>query len=579
MRLTELSSNKRSFKTVTFNRSGLSLIVGKHSGVTRELTSTYNGVGKSLVVALINYCLGSNKNKAFDEHLDGWQFTLKFEHEGVAHAVSRWPNTTKIQFDGNEISITKFRKELSALNVFELPASDVNYLTLRSLMSFFLRSRRSSYVDYAKPVAKWTDYQSVLCQSFLLGLDTKRVTSKHESKKKLDEQLALANRYKQDSELRSYYLGDRNAEVELVEIGAEIEKVAGNLAEFKVADDYAIRQENADSIHSQKLDATNKKVLLRNQLADIEAALKIKPDVSPERLVAVYEESKIALPELVSKRLEQVQDFYKRLHENRLKRLADERKEIEKEIVEIVERTEKLSKLLDSELQYLNAHKALDEYTENNRYLSELISKRSRIEDYLNLLANYTEEAQKIKVELGQANLETGKYLSGKQTADWLGTLMETFRGFAQRLYGAIASGLVIKNDDGENQTRFKIDAHIPYDQADGINQGKIFCFDLLLLKLQKRHSVKFLFHDNRLFADMDPNQRYSLVQTANEIAVANDFQYIASVKEDAVDSVREVAGEDFEDLFINSRILELDGDAGGAGKLLGIQVDMKYDE
>jgi len=553
MRLIELSSNKRSFKTVRFNPSGLSLIVGRHSGDQRDLTSTYNGVGKSLVVTLINYCLGSSKNDAFDEHLDGWEFTLKFEHRDKTYEVSRQPNNTKVEFNGTEMSITKFKKELAALDIFKFPASDVKFLTFRSLLAFFLRSRRSSYVEYAKPVAKWTDYQSTLCQSFLLGLDTDRVIWKHEKKRRLDEQTALANRYKQDSELRSYYLGDRNAEVELVELEAEIKKVEANLAAFKVADDYAMRQENADSIHTRKLDTTNKQVLLRNQLGDIELALKIQPDVSPERLISVYEEAKVVLPELIGKRLEQVQDFYKRLHDNRKKRLAKERQEIEEDLAELNARAEDLSKLLDSELQYLNAHKALDEYTENNRYLSELISKKSRIEDYLNLLANYTEEAQKIKVEMGQANLETGKYLSGEKTVDWLSTLMETFRGFAQRLYGAIASGLVIKNDDGENQTRFKIDAHIPYDQADGINQGKIFCFDLLLLMLQQRHSVKFLFHDNRLFADMDPNQRYSLFQTAREISEANDFQYIASVNEDAVDSVREVAGEDFDDLFVKS--------------------------
>ena len=80
MRLIELSSTRSSFKTVRFNRTGLSLIVGKHTEKqAKDIQSTYNGVGKSLVIALLHYCLGANKYEQFETHLDGWDFTLTFE--------------------------------------------------------------------------------------------------------------------------------------------------------------------------------------------------------------------------------------------------------------------------------------------------------------------------------------------------------------------------------------------------------------------------------------------------------------------------------------------------------------------
>jgi uncharacterized protein YydD (DUF2326 family) len=156
---------------------------------------------------------------------------------------------------------------------------------------------------------------------------------------------------------------------------------------------------------------------------------------------------------------------------------------------------------------------------------------------------------------------------------------METFRNYSRELYGSVPAGLTVSNNDGENQTRYDIEAHIQNDAADGINQGKIFCYDLLVLLLRKRHHVDFLFHDNRLYADMDKNQRYSLFKLADRLCREAGVQYIATLNEDVIDSVRDRAGSDFERLFVDSVTLELTDAPDGSGKLLGIQVDMSYDD
>jgi len=59
MRLIELRANKDSFKTVKFNNKGMSLIVAKKR--TDSEKNTYNSVGKSLIVALIHFCLAAKK--------------------------------------------------------------------------------------------------------------------------------------------------------------------------------------------------------------------------------------------------------------------------------------------------------------------------------------------------------------------------------------------------------------------------------------------------------------------------------------------------------------------------------------
>ncbi len=577
MRLIELSANQSSFKRVSFNSSGISLIVGRYTAKTaRSLTSTYNGVGKSLIVALIHYCLGSKRNVHFDEHLKGWRFTLRFEHEGQIHEVHRSPGETKIEFDHKELTLATLLSQFKEMRIFRFPAECPDYLTFRSALSFFLRPKKTSYSAFDKPEAKWTDYQSILIQSFLLGLDIHRVVEKYGAKTRLDQLATSAKQFRSDAELRSFYVADRNPVVELAELEASIADLTANIQAFQVAEDYAERRIASDHLHQRLMQLSDEEVILTNLIGDIDSSLQVRADVAPRDLIQLYEEASIALPELVLKRLADVEEFHRRLHENRRKRLLIDRRNAELELSAVQKKREVLQHELDTELQYLAAHRALDEYTENNRYLSELTARRRKIQDYVDLLALYEEQSQRIRLEMGQASLDTSHYL--RESKSYLDDLMERFRNFAHELYGAIPSGLVIQNNDGINQLRYNIEAHIPFDAADGINQGKIFCYDLLLLTLHQNHSMSFLFHDNRLFAEMDHRQRYGLFRLADRVCREQNLQYIASVNEDMVESVREVSGADFDRLFVESRILELTDEPGGAGKLLGIQVDMPYE-
>jgi uncharacterized protein YydD (DUF2326 family) len=577
MRLISLTANMASFKPVVFNPTGLTLVVARQRGARRpDPKNTFNGVGKSLLVALVNYCLGANRNEHFDAHLAGWEFTLTFEANGREHTIVRATGGAKPLLDGEEVALTKLNDWLAG-EAFQMPADPVPFLTFRSLLAFFLRPKSGSYVAYDRPEPKWKEYQSVLCQSFLLGLDYHRAVQKHDQKKKLDELTELADRYKKDKELREFYLGEKSAEVELADLGTQVARLEADLAAFRVAENYAERERRADDLHRQLGDLGNRLVVLRTVLDDLDLSLRVQPDVAPERVVAAYEEAAVNLPAAVVKRLDEVREFHRRLEENRRTRLGKERAATEQEVAAVNARMATLRAELDAELQFLNAHRALDEYAANNAHLTALKGREQRIRDYLRLLSQYTEEAQKVKVEMAQATVETNRQL--RDARPHLELLMGRFREFSRELYGPVPAGLTVRNNDGENQCRYDIEAHIESDAGDGINQGKIFCYDLLLLDLRQRHRMGFLFHDSRLFAHMDPRQRVSLFRLADRVCREGGFQYIASLNEDALEAARELAGEDARRLFVDPVKLELTDAPGGSGKLLGIQIDMKYDD
>ena len=123
---------------------------------------------------------------------------------------------------------------------------------------------------------------------------------------------------------------------------------------------------------------------------------------------------------------------------------------------------------------------------------------------------------------------------------------------------------------------RYKIDVRINDDSSDGINEVRIFCFDLLILLEQINHNVKFLFHDSRLYADMDTHQRFTALKIASEIG-DKDFQYIATMNQDTLDILkRERSEEEYKDFVENNIVLELNGDTP-QGRLLGIHLDLDY--
>ena len=125
---------------------------------------------------------------------------------------------------------------------------------------------------------------------------------------------------------------------------------------------------------------------------------------------------------------------------------------------------------------------------------------------------------------------------------------------------------------------RYTLDARIEDDSSDGVNEVRIFCFDLLLLLCQKSN-LQFIFHDSRLFANMDPRQREMLFRIVNETCEQNDFQYICSINEDALLSVQPfMTPEEFEHNITDNIILELKDDAPES-KLLGKQIDINLED
>ena len=155
MQLISISANQKSFKEIKFNEQGPNFILAKQKDPESNDTSkTYNGVGKSLLVAVIHFCLGASQQnkitKEFKKKLKNWVFTLEIKINNTIYQIKRRCNdTNKIYLNNKELSLDNFCNELGD-KCFSIPTS-ISALSFRSLIPFFIRPFKESYVHYDDP--------------------------------------------------------------------------------------------------------------------------------------------------------------------------------------------------------------------------------------------------------------------------------------------------------------------------------------------------------------------------------------------------------------------------------------------
>lgn len=573
MKLLKLRANKESFHTIPFNEKGISLIVAKKR--TENERNTYNSVGKSLSIALVHFCLASNRIPAFEELLNDWIFYLDFELNGQSYTSERaTAKQDTILLNGENMSLADFRNFMGK-EVFRL-YEPVKSLTFRSLISRFIRPKRSSYDLYCKYVEEEPEYNQLLNNSYLLGLDVNRIVKKNNLKEELENVNISGKAILKDPFMKSFFMkDDGNVEIKIVELEKKIDGLQKNIDEFVIAEDYNDIKIEADKISTSLKTYRNQAAKFRMTIHNIEKSLQLKPDITQQQIIDFYQEAKIQLNDMVIKRLEEIEMFNARILDNRSLNLLQEKQQFEKHLSEIEERILMLGRQENEKLQYLNSHGALDDYTQLTRLLAEHRINLEKLIQYKQLVKEYKTRQEEVKKDFADENIATTKYLEDIEPLIKKNILM--FQSLTEQFYEGKSSGITIDNNDGQNKLRFNIQARISDDTGDGVNEVRTFCFDWTLLKGQYNHEVKFIFHDSRLISENDPRQVATMLKIAQKECENNNFQYILSVNQCTLDLLaQELSEEEYRILITDNEVLELN-DLSDANKLLGIQVDLNY--
>lgn len=561
-KLVKLSANKDSFHCVTF-KNGLNVIMGKpQNKKTPDEKSTTNGIGKSLLIKIIDFCLGSDKIKEWMEPLKDWIFTLEISIDDTAHLISRAVNNQKhITFNGEEITLTKFRdriKELLSLS------SDFSF---RQILNRFLRKGKVAYNNYLTTIPKEKDSNTLLVIAYLLGLKYSLCQQKIDLKKDLDSNKDLLSRSQKDPSFRELFgIGKYDIDLELSNIEFDINRLENEIANKNYAENYAEIQEKANLISDSLDDLNNKKFVLENRIATINEALNREILVDLLDVQKLYHDVNIFFSENLKHSLEDVETFHKRLLLKRKEMLSKDLLLLQDELRNITKQIEEQNSQLNERLDFLKTHSAMDKYVVAIRQIDSLKAKQKELIHVSNIEKDIKTKIETIKTNIAKSNIQAQVYLDSIESLR--DAISKQFVTMAKTFYANKKSALTIKVNDGDNQIRFNIEARITSDGSDGIQEIITFCFDWVLLT-QNTTKQGFIYHDSLLLANVERRQKEILFKTIENLC-GDDKQYIININEDQIDGFN----DDTKKIINDNTVLVLT-DADIASKLLGIEVDL----
>jgi uncharacterized protein YydD (DUF2326 family) len=576
--INKIFANKSSFKAVEFT-TGCNVILADRTEFSTARDSR-NGLGKSTLIEIIHFVLGASaqKNKGLLV-LDGWSFSLNLTLVDQEIVVTRtvdkpakviiqgdtsnWIIQPRNEDDNKVLKIEDWKKVLGVF-IFDLPIDQERIYSpsFRSLIPYYIRPGKDAFSNPFEYFGKQPEWQKQVHNTFLLGLaweDASDWQAIKEQEKILDNLKKLKKN--NQTGLATRILGSLG-ELESAKVRAEIQlqRRRTELSSFHVHPQYNELQQEANTLTSEIHEITNENLFNRQLLSFYQSSLEQENEPSQSNIVKLYESVGIELPGLVSRRIDEVENFHRQIIENRRDFLSIEISRLTRNIIDLDALIKQKTERRAMRLEVLQTHGALEEYTRLQELYLETLSSLNDINQCINELRQVERGKSALRIEKEVLRQKTSRdYEERHSQAE---RAMALFNANSQALYdvpGTLAINV------GSNGFQFKVE--IDRDRSEGIGKMKIFCYDLMLIQLwsERNPSPKILIHDSTIFDGVDERQVALALQLAARESERLGFKYICTLNSDMIPSI-----ELFPEFNFNSFVkLRLTDDE--YGNLLGI--------
>ncbi|MDR1686697.1 MAG: DUF2326 domain-containing protein [Desulfovibrio sp.] len=565
MKLIELSCSRPSFKTLRFNPQGLTVIVGDADADIEGDEGSSNGVGKTLSLGLVHHCLGAQVNNKLKAAVPDWLFTLRFSLAGREHTIARSGDGSRIYLDKSPVGINELRTRLNACGAFILD-QQISGLTFRSLFSRFARYAKE---DCLHPLLtkKEEEADGRLRSLFLLGIDCTLAVAKKNDRIRLVQIKNTKKTWNEDHILQDIMRAGSNPRARFEEIEQEIPKLSAALHKYQIAENYRLLEWQESEITKQLRKIEREIAGLEFLLEEMEKRLEDPQDITAAALRSLYDGlGDIFKPEALE-RFEKVEAFHNKLYASRKIRLEKDRLAVLGKKHRLEQEYKNKAVERDRFVKNLQAERALDEYVALAKHLASLEEERNRLYMFFEMDMTLDLRAREIREKILADDSAADEYLRSNPLAE----LSERFTRLAHMLYPNDPAGLMISNNTGDNQLRYDISVKIEGDDADGINSARILCFDWTYYMYGANHTMDFLWHDNRLFAHIDPHPRAAWFSYVLQHSAQAQKQYIVSLNTENLVSMKGYMSQEAWSALNESIRLTLHGDKP-ENKLLGMQ-------
>ena len=561
-----IRANKATFRSVKFE-PGFNVVLADKTDKSSQKDSR-NGAGKSLLLEIIHFCLGGSAGTSLKKkELHDWKFTLDLKLAGKDVSVTRGlehPNKVEVEGDISfaptdvllpmpggsfQMKSTEWARCLGAA-VFGIPVEEKPQPfapRFRSLFPFFARSGRDAFSSAFRHHRQTKIGEQQISNAFLLGLgwDYARQWQL------LREKSLLLKAYKHASEtgiaqMVSGSLGELEAERVRMEQSAK--RTEENLRSFKVHPEYDRIEEQASSLTREihglaNQNVTDGRLLEHYRRSVAEETGAADADRASNTLEEAYREAGVVLPDLVKKRLEDVKQFHHSLVRGRRDFLSSEAERLARDIAKRKQDLIALDGRRASFMQVLETHGALAEYNRLQALRQDAQNKLEEVSRRIKQLKELDQGRSQLKIELETLRQMTRQDLEDRSSPKEKAIAL--FNANSEALYDA-PGNLII--EVGKNGYQFEVE--IPRAGATGIENMKVFCYDLTLTQLwtEQPNHPGVLLHDSPMFDGVDERQKAAAWARAKAESERLGFQYICLVNTDDIPEKEVMAGLNMRD-------------------------------
>lgn len=544
-------SQDRILREVKFE-PGINFILGEKSETTSSgEENKMNGVGKSVLIEAINFCLlkkpkESRVMKIPDVALDPKiRFCLELEISKGEKVWSVSIRRNRVETDAIYIEINGETKSFDTLNdarkyleyLFYLGEEDVaERPSLRSLLSLLLRDEESRYGDILKPhykaeVAAFEDLLRPHFYLFQIDLSIlEKVKTVTERLKNIDKTItSLRGDFKihgiEEKEVASY-LNDLRANVEKLNLAIESLQPSEGMIQA---------QESLNDLEIRLAELVNERSGKQFLVKKIKSLPKVEK-VNTKQVQMVYNHFKEGLGDLVKKSFDQVLEFKKQIDDFQISLTNEKLIALNSEIANLDERIAVIDGQVSEIYQRFESREKISSLKEAVRLEQEKNKKLQELSSTYDLLVAKKAERKNLK-KLKESHVEEVGVLIFE-----IRKTVSSFEEDLKKMHEAIAGNqrcqFNIEIKEGAPKQFADFDYRINLDGSSGINRIKIFIYDVLLMinKVTLQRHPGFLIHDN-IFASTGRDDMVKSLNYLYALSLRKNFQYILTINKDEFES------------------------------------------
>lgn len=578
----KISSSLPSFKTLRFE-SGLNVVLAEKSkGATDR--QTRNSSGKTSLITIVHFLMGASctKKSIFKyESLRDQTFSTTFSlskqritarRSGfdpnkvyVDASLSEWPDQPTVDLVTGDLflPVKKWTAALAA-SMFGLNDFSKYAPSFRSMVPYFARvETEGGFLNAENYYSKQQPWNMQVNLSYLLGLNWKpaqelqQVREREKAIKTLKKDAGkgvMGNLIGKAGELRT----------KLALAEKELKRLANELSEFQVLPEYRDLEQEASTIAIRQSDLANANTLDRQRIKAIEQQLQAEQPVQADDVMAMYEEASVVLPDLVRKRIADVQAFHDRVIKNRLLHLQRDIQDAEQRIFVREAEAQGLDSRRREIMKVLSSHGAIDQMIKLEEERSRLFSLVDELKKRLEVTNKL--ESTKTELTIERAQVKQRISIDHAEHDEVLRDAILVFEELSREISDHEGS---LEVDVSDNGPTFKI--KVEGGRSVGIRNMQIFCFDMMLSIIWAKRNLGpgFLIHDSHLFDGMDSRQVAKAIEIGEAKSRKHNFQYIITMNSDQVPRNEFKPAFEF-DRFVNPVQLSDENERGG---LFGMRV------